>query len=118
MQYQVFGAPECKSVGSTFSHRVGRERKLTIDTVEIHVLNVPAEGCFPHAKVEVGQVHPWDSLLHQLCQHRVKVLDVPYRLILVREAAGHIGTIDWGCWRFSGPPLAHGDPAPLGPDRA
>ena len=70
------------------------KRKLTIDTVEIHVLDVPAEGGLPHAKVEVGQVHPWDSLLHQVHQHRVQVLDVPDLLILVREAAGHVCTVN------------------------
>ena len=30
---------------------------LTINCIEIHVFDVPAEGCFPHSKIEVGQVH-------------------------------------------------------------
>ena len=51
-----------------------------VDTVEIHVLCVPGEGGLPHAKVQVGSVHPLDHdatlLLHHV-QQRVQVADVP-----------------------------------------
>merc|ERR1711971_1426682 len=67
-----------------------------VDTVQVHVLNMPAEGGLPHAKVEVGQVDPRDLLLHHLGEKRVQSFDVPSLLVFVCQGIAHISSIARG----------------------
>lgn len=58
-----------------------------INAVEVHVLCVPSERGLPHAKVQVGRVHPLDGdatlVLHRV-QDGVQMAHVPLFYILKR----------------------------------
>lgn len=65
-----------------------------VDAVQIHVLRVPGEGTFPHAKVQVGSVDPFDldpALVLDGVQDGVQTADVPLSHILQRRRNGHTG---------------------------
>ena len=68
-----------------------------VDTVEIHVFSVPGEGGLPHAKVQVGRVHPLDGdaihMLHRV-QDGVQFADVPISHILERTTE----KCNYCCW--------------------
>lgn len=52
-----------------------------IDRVEIHVLGVPGERRFPHAKVQVGRVDAVDLdavVVVHVVENRSQVVDVPF----------------------------------------
>lgn len=56
-----------------------------VDAVKIHVLSVPGEGGLPHAKVQIGCVHPLDghaAVLLDYIQDGIQVTDVPLLNVL------------------------------------
>ena len=68
-----------------------------VDAVEVHVLRVPGKGGLPHAKVEVGRVHPRDAhpkVIHHRVQDGVEVVDVPLLNAGVGETAGDVRPIE------------------------
>lgn len=72
---------------SPHSPGFGLPKMQVVDAVEIHVLCMPSKSCLPHAKVEVGSVHPLDddaTLVFHHVQEGVQVANVP--LIHVLEA--------------------------------